>query len=236
MNTKSYTYSTANLTDTELKEQGNNYFTTKNFEDAIHCYSKAITKNPNNPVYFTNRALCYLKLKQWNEAAKDCRSALEIDNSVVKAHFFLGQCLIELEQFDDAIAYLQRAHDISKAQKQNFGDDIAAQIRFARKKRWSELEEKRILQESKFQSYLSSLIKKDKEEKISSIHKNHSTIEEIDVQFDDNMKELQNIFTKLDKNRKIPVSNIFEVGRIVNNFTDIFGKFIYSWKQNIITD
>lgn len=95
-----------------------------------------------------------MKLKQWNEAARDCRSALEIDNSLVKAHFFLGQCLMELEQYDDSITYLQRAHDISKEQKQNFGDDITAQIRFARKKKWTELEDKRILQESKFQSYL----------------------------------------------------------------------------------
>lgn len=61
---------------------------------------------------------------------------------------------MELEQFDDSIAYLQRAHDISKEQKQNFGDDITAQIRLARKKKWTDLEEKRILQESIFQSYL----------------------------------------------------------------------------------
>lgn len=39
------------------------------------------------------------------------------------------------------------AHDLAKEQKQNYGDDIASQIRLARKKRWNIQEEKRITQE-----------------------------------------------------------------------------------------
>lgn len=35
-------YSTANLSDVELKEQGNRLFSTKKFDDAIGCYTKAI--------------------------------------------------------------------------------------------------------------------------------------------------------------------------------------------------
>lgn len=35
-------YSTANLSDVELKEQGNRLFSAKKFDDAIGCYTKAI--------------------------------------------------------------------------------------------------------------------------------------------------------------------------------------------------
>lgn len=35
-------YSTANLTDVELKDQGNRLFSARKFEDAISCYTKAI--------------------------------------------------------------------------------------------------------------------------------------------------------------------------------------------------
>jgi STIP1 family protein 1 len=35
-------YSTANLTDKELKEQGNRLFSIRKYEEAINCYSKAI--------------------------------------------------------------------------------------------------------------------------------------------------------------------------------------------------
>lgn len=39
------------------------------------------------------------------------------------------------------------ANDLAKEQKLNFGDEIASQLRSARKKRWNLKEEKRIAQE-----------------------------------------------------------------------------------------
>lgn len=65
-------------------------------------------KNSNNATYFTNRALCYLKLKRWELSCQDCRRALDLDSNFLKAHFFLGQCLIEMELYDEAIKHLQR--------------------------------------------------------------------------------------------------------------------------------
>lgn len=55
------------------------------------------------------------------------------------------------------------AQDLGKEQKLNFGDDIASQLRMARKKRWNILEEKRIAQEIELQSYLNRLIREDME-------------------------------------------------------------------------
>ncbi|XP_017470892.1 PREDICTED: E3 ubiquitin-protein ligase CHIP-like [Rhagoletis zephyria] len=154
-------YTTANLSDIQLKEQGNQLFVLRKFDEAVGCYTKAIIKNPNNATFFTNRALCYLKLKRWQLACQDCRRALDIDSNLLKAHFFLGQCLIGMELYDEAIKHLQRAFDLSKEQKQNFGDDITSQLRLARKKRWSLLEEKRICHEIELQSYLNKLMKED---------------------------------------------------------------------------
>lgn len=65
-------------------------------------------KNPTKATYFTNRALCYLKLKRWEQACHDCRRALDMDQNLIKGHFFLGQSLLELEYFDEAIKHLQR--------------------------------------------------------------------------------------------------------------------------------
>lgn len=59
-------------------------------------------------VYYTNRALCYLKMQQHDKALADCKRALELDGQSVKAHFFLGQCQMEMESYDEAIANLQR--------------------------------------------------------------------------------------------------------------------------------
>jgi len=65
-------------------------------------------KNPYSGTYFTNRALCYLKLKQWESAVQDCRRALELDKTSIKGHYFMGLALMEQTHHDEAITSLKR--------------------------------------------------------------------------------------------------------------------------------
>lgn len=58
---------------------------------------------------------------------------------------------------------------MAKEQKLNFGDEIASQLRTAKKKRFSIQEEKRIAQEIELQSYLNRLINEDKENQIAKL-------------------------------------------------------------------
>jgi STIP1 family protein 1 len=53
----------------------------------------------------------------------------------------------------DSFMILLPANDLAREQKLNFGDDIASQLRAARKKRWNVQEEKRIAQEIELQVY-----------------------------------------------------------------------------------
>lgn len=68
-------------------------------------------RNPSVAVYYTNRALCHVKLQQHDKALADCKHALELDSQSVKAHFFLGQCHLELENYDEAIGNLQKGQN-----------------------------------------------------------------------------------------------------------------------------
>ncbi|XP_015920351.1 E3 ubiquitin-protein ligase CHIP [Parasteatoda tepidariorum] len=194
-----------NMTSVELKEQGNKLFSLRKYDDAVSCYSKAIILNPQIPTYFTNRALCHLKLHQWDHACQDCRSALELDCASVKGNFFYGQALLELESYDEAIKYLQRASDLAKDQKLNYGDDIASQLRIAKKKRWTVQEEKRIAQEIELQSYLNRLILEDKEKEISHLQslglKSKNEIARLTEKFDQYQRDLNGMFDKLDEQR-----------------------------------
>lgn len=111
-----------------------------------------------------------------------------MDPNMVKGHFFLGQALLETDSYDESIKHLQRASDLAKEQKLNFGDDIASQLRLARKKRFSLQEEKRIAQEIELHSYLNKLIEKDKEDQVNRIKNedgdnstSRAKIEEIDL-------------------------------------------------------
>ena len=92
---------------------------------------------------------------------------------------FSGKALLERDSLDEAIKHLQRANDLAKEQKLNFGDDIAIQLRIARKKRWNIQEEKRIQQEIELQTYLNRLILEDRDRKIDDLRK---TGEDVDLQ------------------------------------------------------
>ena len=59
------------------------------------------------------------------------------------------------------------AFDLAKDQNLNFGDQIAAQLRAARRKRFQFHEERRVNQEILLQSHLNELIDKEKKEKVS---------------------------------------------------------------------
>ena len=85
---------------------------------------------------------------------------------------------MEKDSLDEAIKHLQRANDLAREQKLNFGDDIAIQLRIARKKRWNLQEEKRIQQEIELQTYLNRLILEDKDRKAEDLRK---TGEDVDV-------------------------------------------------------
>lgn len=204
-------YSTANLSDKELKDQGNRLFSLRKYEDAVNCYTKAIIKNPTMPTYFTNRALCHLKMKRWDSSCQDCRRALDMDSTLVKGHFFLGQALLELDNYDEAIKHLQRANDLAKEQKLNFGDDIASQLRTARKKRWNVQEEKRIAQEIELLTYLNRLILEDTQRQIDKVKLNRDKLSEDDMEThimelertcDNNTSELNSLFAKVDDRRR----------------------------------
>ncbi|KAL7636022.1 UNVERIFIED_CONTAM: hypothetical protein RMT77_013840 [Armadillidium vulgare] len=197
------------MTDIELKNRGNKLFSARKFEEAIKCYSDAIARKPTVAIYYTNRALCNLKLKRWDLVCQDCRTALELDPMLVKAHFFLGQSLLETDNYDESIKHLQRAQDLAKEQKVNYGDDIAFLIRVARKKRFNVAEEKRISQEIELQSYLNRLLLEDKDRQIDKMRAENNGDEDliqdqiiaIEKNCDQYVTEVNNMFSKLDERR-----------------------------------
>jgi tetratricopeptide (TPR) repeat protein len=54
------------------KENGNNLFKEKKYEEAILEYTKAIEICPNS-LYYSNLAICNLNLENYGEALIDCR-------------------------------------------------------------------------------------------------------------------------------------------------------------------
>eukprot|EP00795_Rhopilema_esculentum_P009590 gene9590-17348_t len=193
------------MSGVELKEQGNRLFAARQYEDAAACYSKAISQNPSAAIYYTNRALCFLKLQSWTKVVTDCQKAIELDPKSVKGYYFLGQAHLEQKNYDDSITNFKRAHDLARDQKLNFGDDIASEIRIAKKQRWSTFEEKRITQEIELQTYVNRLIQEDRERQISELSsdsKSEEEVEKITSIADERLCQLNELFAQVDDRRK----------------------------------
>jgi len=86
--------------------------------------------------YFTNRALCYLNLKKWDQAGQDCRRALDLDKKNIKANYFLGKALFALGKYDEAIKVLTRANEYAFNNKLSYGDEITQMLRQSRRERF----------------------------------------------------------------------------------------------------
>ena len=74
----------------DYRIEGNKFFTSAQYSEAIACYTCAIDREASNPVYVGNRAQCYLKLKLYEEALLDSEAAVKLDPNTDKHQFRLA--------------------------------------------------------------------------------------------------------------------------------------------------
>ncbi len=92
-----------NMSATEWKEKGNILFKNKQFHEAAQYYSKSIELEPNNAVYWSNRAAAYLNDQKFKLALNDCIKACQLDSGLVKAFFRAAKCQVHLGNLEDAL-------------------------------------------------------------------------------------------------------------------------------------
>ncbi|XP_017865936.1 PREDICTED: RNA polymerase II-associated protein 3 [Drosophila arizonae] len=71
----------------DIKDRGNSYVKLSEYEKAIEAYTEAIEVYPQDPIFFINRALCYLKQESYDNCIDDCDAAIELDKLCVKAYY-----------------------------------------------------------------------------------------------------------------------------------------------------
>ena len=75
------------------KEKGNNDFKAGKYLSAIQHYTNAIDI-VQDKAYYTNRAFCYLKIKQYKDCIRDCTYALQQDPKWAKAYARKAEALL----------------------------------------------------------------------------------------------------------------------------------------------
>nr|CAD7264150.1 unnamed protein product [Timema shepardi] len=89
------------------KEQGNQFVKAQRWSEAIACYSRAIRCYANDPIFYANRALCFLKTQDYRSAETDCTASLQLDGSYVKAYQRRAAARVALGQLAEARADLE---------------------------------------------------------------------------------------------------------------------------------
>jgi tetratricopeptide (TPR) repeat protein len=91
-------------------------------DEAIECYTRASNLNPNNAVYLSNRAMCYLKQNRYAQAEVDCTVALALDANYPKAYHRRATARLNLGKLEEAkqdFEQLLRLEPTSKLAKSN---------------------------------------------------------------------------------------------------------------------
>lgn len=107
----------------KLKTEGNMAMNKGLFNDAIALYTRAISHDAKNAVYYCNRAAAHSKLRNHQQAIVDCKVAIEIDPTYSKAHGRLGLAFCGLDDYPNALLHYKRAVDLEPTNdgyKQNY--------------------------------------------------------------------------------------------------------------------
>ncbi|KAJ3140448.1 hypothetical protein HK100_009500 [Physocladia obscura] len=198
----------------QAKLEGNSYFAQYDYERAITAYSVAIIRNPANPVYYSNRALCHLRRDTPDADAciQDCTKAIELCDSrsescdhpvLFKLFYYKALALLLLDannpthhndhRLSDAINCLKRAFDLSISQKSSYTEEIATKYRAAKALRFERADSQRRLAEGELHRYLVSLVQRDCDRQISQLQ--HGS-EEGDQTADDDRTEIARAMEK----------------------------------------
>jgi len=84
------------------KQDGNKYFVQKEYADAIEHYTKAISVNPKEPTFYSNRSACYHNLTQYSSALEDALSAKHLKPDWSKAYYRIAVVQLSMEEYEEA--------------------------------------------------------------------------------------------------------------------------------------
>eukprot|EP00429_Kryptoperidinium_foliaceum_P015662 CAMPEP_0176036634 /NCGR_PEP_ID=MMETSP0120_2-20121206/18144_1 /TAXON_ID=160619 /ORGANISM="Kryptoperidinium foliaceum, Strain CCMP 1326" /LENGTH=620 /DNA_ID=CAMNT_0017370021 /DNA_START=51 /DNA_END=1909 /DNA_ORIENTATION=- len=87
----------------ECKVRGNTAFQAKDYPEAIKHFTEAISHDPTDHVFFSNRSACYASLEKYAEALADGAECVRLKPEWPKGYTRKGLAEYFLQKYDDAI-------------------------------------------------------------------------------------------------------------------------------------
>ncbi|EWC48880.1 mitochondrial import receptor subunit tom-70 [Drechslerella stenobrocha 248] len=86
----------------KLKDAGNKSYNSKEYNDAIALYTKAILCKPD-PIFYSNRAACYNAQGNWSAVIEDTTAAIALNPAYVKAINRRAHAYEQTEEYSKAL-------------------------------------------------------------------------------------------------------------------------------------
>ncbi|KAJ8496329.1 hypothetical protein ONZ45_g12497 [Pleurotus djamor] len=103
-----------------FKEKGNKAYGERNVSVAERYYSRAIEVAPQGePVFYSNRAACYVNLGKYEQVIQDCDSALSLDRQYIKALNRRANAAEKLQRYELALRDFTTTSILEKFSKQD---------------------------------------------------------------------------------------------------------------------
>ncbi|KAF9350912.1 hypothetical protein BGX34_000915 [Mortierella sp. NVP85] len=96
----------------EMKVAGNRKVSDKDYAEAVRLYGLAINLNPNNAVYYANRAAAYSQMGDHQNAIKDSLKAAEVDPKYSKAYSRLGHAYFSVGKYKEAVTAYEKGLEL----------------------------------------------------------------------------------------------------------------------------
>uniref|UniRef100_H2Z6Q4 Serine/threonine-protein phosphatase n=1 Tax=Ciona savignyi TaxID=51511 RepID=H2Z6Q4_CIOSA len=91
----------------KFKEEANQLFKDKKYEEAVELYTRAIEANPKSSVYHANRSFAHLRLENYGFALEDASTAIACDKKYIKAYYRRASAYMSLGKFKPALRDLE---------------------------------------------------------------------------------------------------------------------------------
>ncbi|KAJ3119565.1 Serine/threonine-protein phosphatase 5 [Physocladia obscura] len=87
----------------EAKIRANTCFAARKYSEAIDLYTTAISFDPKNPAYYSNRAFAYIRSEFYGAAITDAETAIALDPKFIKAYYRRAVGHMAMGKLKDAV-------------------------------------------------------------------------------------------------------------------------------------
>ena len=134
----------------------------------------------------------------WESAIADCNECLKVQPDSMKAHFYLAQAHLEMNNIDVALDHALKAYDICAATNDKSLTAIVGQVLKCKQEKWAHLEKLRRRERADLEAEVLAMMERDRDQALQSSRDLDATegVSEQDIreEWDKKMEAMRDVF------------------------------------------